>query len=205
MKIRYNAPVILTFSIASTAIMGVASIIPEFMGNFVVPGNTYPFNFFSLDVLRLVSYTVGHGGWEHLFGNISFMLLIGPILEEKYGSARILLMMILTAVASGLVNVFFLSSSSLGASGIVFMLILLISITNVKKGEIPLTLIAVILIFVTKEIFSMLFETNNVNEEAHLIGGFFGGMFGLLFAREKKPKDGIKSSPPSPNITYDGN
>ncbi|RPJ09303.1 MAG: rhomboid family intramembrane serine protease [Spirochaetaceae bacterium] len=202
MKIRYNAPVTLTFALASTVILAISQVIPDFMSNFVVPGSTYPFNFFSLDLLRLISYTIGHGSWEHLIGNMSFMLLIGPVLEEKYGSVRIFIMMVITAVASGLFNVFFLPDPSLGASGIVFMLILLISITNVRKGEIPLTLIAVIAVFVTKEIFSMLFEKNNINEIAHLLGGLFGGFFGFLFAHEKKQKETTPEKPAGTNVSY---
>ena len=192
MKIRYNAPVILTFSLVSTVVFIISQIIPEqdfLRPFFTVPGNSPPFQFLSLRSLNLVSYVLGHGNWPHLIGNLSIILLAGPILEEKYGSARMLIMIFFTALVTGIVNVLFLSASSLGASGIAFMLILLISVTNVKKGEIPLTLIAIIAIFVTKEIFQMFDTQNNINELAHLIGGFCGGLFGFIFAREKKPKD----------------
>ncbi|HEQ71888.1 MAG TPA: rhomboid family intramembrane serine protease [Spirochaetia bacterium] len=196
MKIRYNAPVILTFSLASLAIFIVSRVIPEetYYSLFTVPGNNMPFNFFSLSSLRLVSYVLGHASWEHLIGNLSFILLIGPVLEEKYGSGRILIMILLTALVTGVFNVLFLSGPSLGASGIVFMLVLLISFTNVKKGEIPLTLIAVIAVFVTKEVFNM-FQPNNINEEAHLVGGLCGGIFGFFFAREKKKFKESKAMP----------
>jgi membrane associated rhomboid family serine protease len=200
MRIRYNAPIILTFSLACTGVFILSSILPGFQQYFIVPGNTYQFNFLSIDAFRLVSYIFGHASWEHLIGNLSFILLIGPVLEEKYGSTRILIMIIVTALVSGLFNVLVLPNPSLGASGIVFMLILLISVTNVRKGEIPLTLIAIIAIFVTKEVINMFDPKNNINELAHLIGGLCGGIFAFIFMREKKQQE-IDSAPPSDTNT----
>ena len=189
MKIRYNAPVILTFSLASTIIFIISQVVPGFGDLFVVPGTGMPFNFLSLESLKLVSYIFGHANWEHLIGNFSIILLAGPVLEEKYGSVRMFVMILFTAVVTGLFNVLLLPNPSLGASGIAFMLILLISVTNVRRGEIPLTLIAIIAIFVTKEVIQIFNPNNRINEAAHLLGGLCGGVFGFIFAREKKPKD----------------
>jgi membrane associated rhomboid family serine protease len=203
MKIRYNSPIILTFSIACAGIFIVSEIVPGFRNNFIVPGNTVAFNLFSLDSLRLLSYTLGHADWPHLIGNLSILLLAGPILEEKYGSIRMFVMMLFTALATGLFNVFLLPNPSLGASGIAFMFILLISITNVRQGEIPLTLIAVIAIYVTAQVVEgvkQMTQGGNVNVWAHLVGGFCGGLFGFIFAREKKKKiedDTLTYQPPA--------
>ena len=188
MKLRYNAPVILTFSLLCTAIFIGAQIIPGFINLFIVPGNNTLFNLFSFNVLRIISHIFGHANWEHLLGNISFILLIGPVLEEKYGSLRMILMIFITALATGIFNLLFLPNASLGASGVAFMLILLISVTNVRRGEIPLTLIAIAAIFLFKEIYNMLVAQNDINEAAHLVGGVAGGIFGFVFAKEKKSK-----------------
>jgi membrane associated rhomboid family serine protease len=203
MKIRYNAPVILTFSLACTVVFVITQIVPSMLDLFKVPGAGTPFNFLSLDALRLVSYTLGHVDWGHLIGNLSILLLAGPILEEKYGSLRMLIMILFTALVTGIVNVLVLPWASLGASGIAFMLILLISITNVRAGEIPLTLIAVIAIYITAQVIEgvqqMAAQKVTVNVWAHLIGGACGGVFGFIFAREKKKKiddDTLTYQPP---------
>ncbi|MBN2352566.1 MAG: rhomboid family intramembrane serine protease [Spirochaetales bacterium] len=192
MKIRYNAPVILTFSLACTAVYIVSQIVPGFNDFFSVPGNSPPFNFLSLEAVRLVSYTLGHGSWEHLIGNLSIILLAGPILEEKYGPVRMFAMILITALAAGVFNVLVLPWGSLGASGIAFMLILLISVTNVKQGEIPLTLVAIIAIYVSTQVIEGVKQMSQpqpaINVWAHLLGGFCGGVFGFFFAREKKKK-----------------
>ena len=61
-------------------------------------------------------------------------------------------MILLTALITGLANLVFSSGFLLGASGIVFMMILLASMANVRGGEIPLTFIAVAVIYMGGEI-----------------------------------------------------
>jgi membrane associated rhomboid family serine protease len=187
MVIRYNAPVILTFALVAAIAMLITQFVgPGFMQSFfMVPGKYGGFNFFSVDFYKLVSHAIGHAGWDHLVGNFTFILLIGPILEEKYGSSNILFMMIVTALVTGIVNVLFFPTALLGASGIVFMLIVLISFTNIKGDEIPITLIVIILLFLAKEIIGM-FQQNDISEAAHLIGGSFGGLFGFFFSKKAR-------------------
>ncbi len=203
MKFRYNAPVILTYALICTAIMVIWQILggegapgvidtagDKFVAAyFMVPGNTMGFHLFSLDFFKLFSYTLGHGNWLHLISNFTFILLIGPVLEEKYGSGRLLFMMIITAGIAGIINVLFFPNPSLGASGIAFMLIVLISITNVRAGEIPLTFIAVVLIYLTNEVINMFNANNNINEMAHLLGGLCGSIFGFALLRRKQQEE----------------
>ena len=187
MRIKYNAPVTLSFAISATVVMVLAQLLGSDVVSrlFTVPGSSQGLRLVSLDVFRLVSHVIGHSGWVHLMGNFTFILLIGPILEEKYGSGPILIMMLITAFATGVLNVLFFPAGLLGASGIVFMLILLISFTNIKAGEIPLTFIFVVLLFLTKEVISA-FEQNDISEFAHIVGGICGALFGFLFTRRPK-------------------
>lgn len=65
-------------------------------------------------------------------------LVIGPPMEEKYGSKVLLTGILLTALISGLLQcIFFPSTALLGASGIVFMLVMLSSLAGMKEGESP--------------------------------------------------------------------
>ena len=115
--------------------------------------------------------------------NFAFILLLGPILEEKYGSGNLLIMVVLTALVTGLINVLFFTTGLLGASGVVFMMILLISFTNIRQGEIPLTFILILALYLTREILGT-FEQNTISEVAHIVGGVCGSLFG--FMRPKK-------------------
>jgi membrane associated rhomboid family serine protease len=182
MKIKYNAPVILTFALVSAGVLVVAQILgPQFVLQFFsVPGYTQRIRLLSPEAFRLITHVIGHGSWLHLMSNFAFVLLIGPILEEKYGSGPLFVMMLVTALVTGILNMLLFPAGLLGASGIVFMLILLISFTNIREGEIPLTFILVVLLFLVKEILSM-FESNNISEFAHIVGGICGALFGFLF------------------------
>jgi membrane associated rhomboid family serine protease len=184
MRIRYNAPVILTFTLLSTAVLIINQIFGGFTEAFFV---SYPtFSGSVLDFLRLFTHVFGHQNWLHLMSNFSFILLIGPVLEEKYRSGPILLMMLVTALVTGILNVIFSSTGLMGASGIVFMLILLSSFTNIRSGEIPLTFVLIVVLFLARE-FINAFSQDNVSQFAHIIGGICGGLFGFLFTKSKPP------------------
>lgn len=179
MRISYNAPVTLTFSLAAALILLIDGI----------AGSALTANIFSVppqlaftrvvDFLRLFTHSLGHAGWNHLMSNMAFILLLGPILEEKYGTVPLLIMILITAGITGLLNVLIMSTGLLGASGIVFMMILLVSFTNIRQGEIPLTFILVVLLYLTRE-FVAAFQDNEISQFAHIVGGLIGSLFGFL-------------------------
>jgi membrane associated rhomboid family serine protease len=200
MKIQYNAPVILTFSLLAVAVYGINLIVPHFTLRFFVMNPDMSF-YNPLDYFRLLSYTLGHANLEHLFGNLMMILLLGPILEEKYGSRAMSLMMLVTAFSSGLISVLIFHTAGLGASGIVFMLILLASVVNVNEGRIPLTFVLVVGIFIGREILQS-FRNDNISHAGHILGGSFGAFFGFKFTKLLKPKNSQEflSEPPTPRI-----
>ena len=162
MKIQYNSPVVLSYTIICSIILAVAPLTGmTLMSIFTVYPTMSPTN--PLDYFRLFSHAMGHGDWNHLLSNFTFILLLGPMLEEKYGSANLLTMMFLTALVTGILNVMLFSNGLLGASGVVFMMILLSSMTNLRQGKIPLTFVLVVILFLGKEVLNI-FTTNNVSE-----------------------------------------
>jgi membrane associated rhomboid family serine protease len=186
-RIKYNAPTALTFTFASAAVLILTqTLLPSLTDLwFTVPGR----GGFSPRSLRswivLFTHVMGHSGWTHLLSNFALILLLGPILEENYGSLSLFFMMALTALVTGALNAIFFSTALRGASGVVFMMILLASFTNFKQGEIPLTFILVLVLYLGREIFNS-FSTNNISEFAHIVGGFCGSLFG--FFRPPKPQ-----------------
>lgn len=177
MRIKWNAPIVLTFTLLTVAVYGLDVL----MFNKLTPLlAVYPgllsFDFWK--IASLITYVFAHGGLDHLIGNLTFILLLGPIIEEKYGSNNLLMMILATALITGLINVFFFNTGLIGASGIVFMMILLVSFTNVKSGEVPITFILVAFLFFGKEIYQSM-QDNNISETAHIIGGICGSIFGF--------------------------
>lgn len=132
--------------------------------------------------MRFFTHVFGHDGWSHFIGNASYLLLLGPMLEEKYGSEEIAGIMGITALITGLVNyIFFWNMGLCGASGIVFAFILLASFTGFKEGEIPITFLLVAIIFVGQQIYEGITLNNNISYVSHVVGGFVGALGGYKF------------------------
>ena len=192
LKIKYNAPVTLTFAFTSVFLL---LINPVFKGQltaywFTVPGwedmdFINPFHY-----LRMFTHICGHASWNHLVSNFTFILLLGPILEEKYRKLPFLMMILITAAVTGVINIFLSPLPLLGASGVVFMMIILISITNIRQGEIPLTFILIVILFLLKEF--VYTPEDGISQAAHIAGGACGSVFGF-FSRKNKPG---KTAPP---------
>jgi rhomboid protease GluP len=186
-KPTYNSPVILTFALAACVIMAADGM----SGGRLMPRlfATYPGFEFANPAwyFRLLSHVLGHKNWAHLTANFSVILLIGPMIEEKYGSGPLIKMMLITALATGLLNAAFFTTGLLGASGLAFMMILLASFTNHKEGEIPLTFVLVVVLFLAKEAVQA-FNQDDISQFAHIIGGVCGSLFGFLRGSRKPGK-----------------
>ena len=181
MKIRYNAPVVLNYTLISVLVL----LINPLLGGslitswFVVPGQGFFDTGSVISYVRLFSHIAGHISWEHLLGNFAIILLVGPILEEKYGSFPLLIMILITGLVTGVLNTLLFEGFLLGASGVAFMMILLAPFTNTKSGEIPLTFILIIALYIVKEVFQS-FQSNDIAEFAHIAGGACGSIFGFI-------------------------
>lgn len=190
-KLRYNSPVILTFSLICILVLFIPMLRPIDASGEMSSAFGYLFvadkGFSSIsDYLTLITYIFGHADEAHLLGNLTFILLLGPIVEEKYGGASLSLMIIVTAIVTALVHIFlFPNTGLLGASGIVFMLIILVSFTNVHRGQIPVTFLLVAVLFIGKEVMESI-EADNISQLAHIIGGVCGGIFGFTIGKPKQ-------------------
>jgi len=192
LRVTYNAPVVLTFALLAL----VVTFLPlEVRRHYFAAHNSF-YDWTSYTGLFL--HTLGHANWEHYIGNFMLILLIGPILEERHGSMKLLMMMAVTALVTGMINVAFANQFLMGASGIVFMMILLASTANIRSGEIPLTFIAIAVIYLGGEIYRAVTSDDNVSRMAHLIGGMVGAVFGFLGARRKGDEKPIKVGGLSP-------
>lgn len=188
MRIRYNAPFTLTFALVCAAVLAADQFVyPELIEAWFTVGGQGSFRFDdALSYLRLFSYALGHQDWTHLLGNLSFLLLLGPILEEKYQTATLVVMVLITTLITGILNVTLFSTALIGASGIVFLMILLTSFANVRAGEIPLTFVAVLVLFLGKEVWEA-FQNDSVSQFAHIAGGIAGSIFGFVALRFQDP------------------
>ncbi|WP_418666756.1 rhomboid family intramembrane serine protease [Allofournierella sp.] len=184
-KLQYNSPVILTFFFASLAalLLGFATGGWTTLHLFSVYRSSLADPLF---YFRLVGHILGHAGWQHFLGNMLLLLVVGPPLEEKYGSRALLAGIGITAVLSGILQcVFFPGAALLGASGIVFMLVMLASLSGMRGGQIPLTLLLVAALYLGQQVYDILFVRDNVANFMHIVGGACGTGFGFAAARRR--------------------
>lgn len=182
-KIHYNSPVILTFFFLSLAVLALDYVTQGWATRNLFSVYASPIT--PLWFVRLFGHVLGHSGYAHFAGNMVLLLVVGPPMEERYGSRALLAGILLTALVAGLLQcLLFPGYALLGASGIVFMLILLSSLSGMKEGTIPLTLILVAVIYLGQEIYSGLFVKDNVAHFMHLAGGVCGTGFGFLVRKK---------------------
>lgn len=178
-KLSFNSPVILTFVFICFAALVAGYITGGLtttaMFSVYRSSFTNPFTY-----IRFIGHVFGHAGFSHFINNMMMILVVGPLLEERYGSKKIIEIIVITALITGVVHfILFPRYALLGASGVVFAFIILSSITDIREGEIPITLILVAALYLGQQVYDGLFVADNVSNLTHIIGGIIGGVIGM--------------------------
>jgi rhomboid protease GluP len=182
MKISYNSPTVLSLSLAALFIFGLSLFNDSVIAALACPGSFSGLS--GLRFYRLFTYIFvhdvgnGHINYNHILGNFSIILLLGPIIEKQYGSFNLVLLIAANSLIGAMLHILFSDNSLIGASGAAFMFIALVSMGSFRKGEIPLTFILVGLIYFTGEVLGF-FSNDNISRLAHLSGAFVGAFYGL--------------------------
>ncbi len=180
-ELDFNSPVIISY----LGISLIACIL-----NYITRGKTNDWFFSSyrssiwnpFSYIRLFTHCIGHKNWDHFVSNFLYILLVGPMIEEKYGSIPLIYMFLGTSLFIGLYNIIFSNLKITGASGNVYMLIVLSSFSNLSEGKIPITLLLICIFYVMGEIKKGILEGNRkIYHDGHLIGAICGILFGFLF------------------------
>ena len=130
--------------------------------------------------VRLIGHVFGHQSISHFISNSLYLLLLGPMLEEKYHD-KLIIVILVTAIVTGIFhNILQPDTMLLGSSGVVFAFILLASITG-KENGIPITLILVAILWLGQEIYTGINSADNISQITHIIGGLSGGLLGMRF------------------------
>ena len=178
-KFQYNSPLILSFALLSLVVL-----LLDFMSSGWTTHMLFSVYRSPLDDIftypRFVLHVLGHSSYAHYIGNMMMILVVGPPLEEKYGSKNLFWAIFLTALVSGLVQwLFFPGTALLGASGIVFMMIVMSSLSGMKDGCIPITLVLVLILYIGGELVDGILQRDNISQLTHIIGGVCGAVLGL--------------------------
>ncbi len=182
-RIYFNAPITLGFTLLCILVL----VLDHFTAGKSTTAlfSTYGSSLLSpLTYVRLIGHVFGHVSIDHLINNLLFILLLGPMLEEKYHE-KLIYVILVTALVTGIAhNILSPNTMLLGASGVVFAFILLASITGSSDG-IPVTLILVAILWIGGEIYDGISAVDNVSQITHIIGGVSGAAMGMTFKRKR--------------------
>lgn len=186
LRLIFNSPLVLAFAFACFIVTLVRTISGD--NDFTLLFSTYGFSWGKpLSYIRLFTHVLGHVNFSHLVNNMAFILLLGPILEEKYGWKNLLAVILVTAFVTGLIHsICFPHSYLLGASGVVFAFILMTSFTEFREGEIPLTFILVALVYLGQQIYDAVAVQDNVSNLSHILGGVVGSIGGYILNEKRR-------------------
>lgn len=198
LKFIFDSPVVLVFSVVSAVIfisdlilkLNLSEKIFECPGAKSVPA----FDFKSaLSYVNLVIYPFGGENSTSFFLNIGFILLLGPVLEERYGSIMLALMIFITSLVGGVLTACVSTFGISGCGGIVFMMIILSVLSVFIKKQLPVSWIFIFALYLAFSLFSgkkisgfMPFMQNNVPVFIQLASGICGSLFGFFVCPKKR-------------------
>ena len=188
LKFSYDAPVTLSFVIicAVLFLLNTYVIKSGALGSLLASptsqAGSLPFIVKQpLSYLRLLLYIFGTADMNTLLTNLIMIIMLGPAMEERYGSVIIGLMIFVSALFSGVLNACFSADSLSGALPVICMMVFLNAFMAFSKKTVPLTFIFVIVLIAFMQIFSG-------NNAIQIIICITGGLCGSLFAFLTSPK-----------------
>ncbi len=186
-KIKYDSQVVLTFVLLCFG--------ATFLGLYY--GSEFMYTYFEtyradlwqpVTYLRFITYIFGHDSWDMLFENSLYLLLLGPMLEKRYGSQVMVVMIAVTAISTSLLNfIFFPGAVLYGSNGIVLAFIILTAISGLTEGYFPVSLALIAIVFFRQEILQNVIRVENMANVAPIIGCILG--VGVAFAMVRKDAD----------------
>ncbi len=112
-----------------------------------------------LDYVRLFSQVLGSDGWQPLLLNSLLLLLLGRSAEEGCGSLTLVVMMLLSALVSGVLSCLIPGLYAQGPDPLIFMLILLNFFISLSGGNISCSWILLFLAFTALRSFGLIEPT----------------------------------------------
>ena len=181
--LKYNAPITLTFALLSLLALALNELTDGWTTQNLFSFYKSPLSDY-LTFPRAILHVLGNTSLTACTANIIVLLVIGPAAEERFGSAKVLFAILLTAIAGSLLVWFFFPEASImGANGVLFMMMVLASFASMRGGAVPITLLLVLILFLGSEVVQTISGAAGLPELTHIVGGAIGLLLGLIFSR----------------------
>ncbi len=185
-KIKYDSQVVLTYVLLC---FGATFLCLNYDGMLNTYFQTYRADLWQpVTYLRFFTYIFGHDSWDMVFENALYLLLLGPMLEDKYGSKTMIVLIVVAAFVTSLLNfIFFPGAVLYGSNGIVLAFIILTAIGGLISGSFPISLVVIAIVFFRQEILQNVIRVSNMANIAPIVGSI--AAVAVVFAMIRKNAD----------------
>jgi membrane associated rhomboid family serine protease len=140
----------------------------------------------------LLTHMFLHANANHIIFNMYTLLIFGPLLEQRIGVKRFLLVYLASGIVAGILSSFFYQRA-LGASAAIMgmigvLIILMPGLRLLLFFVVPMPLWLVGILYALLDIFGI-FYPSGVGNIAHLTGMAIGLLYGLHLKKEKRKFD----------------
>ncbi|MFA6088806.1 MAG: rhomboid family intramembrane serine protease [Candidatus Woesearchaeota archaeon] len=138
----------------------------------------------------LVTAMFMHSGFWHIFFNMFGLLMFGPLIEQKIGTAKFLFVYFVGGIFANLIGMYFYPRA-LGASGAIMamlgtLIVLMPTLLILIYGIIPMPLWAAGILWFILDFVGAFNPASSVGNVAHIAGMIFGLLFGLYIRQSYK-------------------
>ena len=178
LKLVLNSPVILMFMFLSIIAFVLGRLTEQASTNLLFSvyrsSLTEPFAY-----VRFLGYVFGNPDLKKLFISLISLLVLGQILEERYHGKILLIVIIVSSVVSGvLCFILFPDIVMMGSEAVIFAFVLLSPLKALKKKELPMTFILIIIFGLCFLIYSEMIVEGNTYQITNMVGGIIGCLVG---------------------------
>jgi membrane associated rhomboid family serine protease len=174
-RLQVDSPLVLSFAAACVVVQALTPLLPGVKAACFAVSKRPSLS--PAGAISLLGHVLGHADWAHLQQNAVLLLLAGPACESALGAPRLCKIIGCTALTTAATHIALgpAGSVQLGASGVVFALILLNGCLERRADGLPLTFVASAALWLGRELGQ---SQPGVARTAHLSGAAIGTYFG---------------------------
>ena len=139
-----------------------------------------------LGYIRLFGHVLGHANWEHFLNNMLLLLVVGPPMEEKYGSIPLLKGHLFTALVAGVLQCILFPHRAVGVRPASCSCLSCSPRWRASPAH-PVTMLLVAALYFGQQVYDIIFVHDNVANFMHIVGGLCGTAFGSLLYPPSPP------------------
>ena len=151
----------------------------------------YPFSHDYFSPYQLITHLVAHSSPEHLFFNMLFLLLSGPIVERHLGDKFTMFYILAGLFSSGLYTIGS-TGAIIGASGVVSALMMLSVLLTFDDKKFPIRFQNIFFsVSIISEFYYAFTVSDDIAHWAHVFGFIFGVLYFFYYKKNIKNRINI--------------